>query len=135
MIPTIRIILCLFLVASLGMVAWNYYERTQHPSVAQRAGDLADRTKEKAADLKEAVVEKSHGFGDEIADTRIIAAIKAKYFMDKELSALAISIECRDGKVVLTGTTASPELIARAVQLTRQTSGVSGVTSKLRVKN
>jgi osmotically-inducible protein OsmY len=130
-----KIIICLLLGVILGALGWNYYQNTRNPTVARRTEDLADRTRDKAAGVKEVVVEKSRAVGERLDDGRIIAVIKAKLLMDKDLSALAITIESTDGNVVLTGSAASPDLIMRAAELARQTKGVRDVTSKLQVKN
>jgi lambda repressor-like predicted transcriptional regulator len=80
---------------------------------------------------------KAHSAGESIASTasnaRIVTAIKAKYTLDKELSARAISVDCDNGQVALTGTVASPALIAKAVGLALDTDGVTHVKSLLTV--
>lgn len=121
--------------AILGIAGYHYYQRTYHPTLAQRADAAADTTKDKAGDFKDAVVEKSKKVGETMDDARITTAIKGKYIIDKDLSALAISVSCKDGHVLLTGSVASEELGARAARLARETSGVVGVTSRLVVKN
>jgi osmotically-inducible protein OsmY len=130
-----KIIICLLLGVILGALGWNYYQNTRNPMVARRTEDLADRARDKAAGVKDAVAERSRAVGGRIDDDRIIAVIKTKLLMDKDLSALAISVECTEGNVVLTGSAASPDLIMRAVELARQTKGVRDVASKLQVKN
>ena len=125
----------LFLVgAILGIAGYQYYQRTQHPTVAQRAQDAADTTRDKAGELKDKVVAGTRTVGEKVDDARIIAAIKGKYVLDKDLSALAISVSCRDGYVSLTGSAATPELVSRAARLARETSGVTGVNSELTVR-
>jgi osmotically-inducible protein OsmY len=61
--------------------------------------------------------------------------IKGKYLLDKDLSTLAITVNCHNGKVVLTGSAGSPELITRAADLARNTDGVHAVNNQLTVKN
>lgn len=119
----------------LGVAGYQYYQRTQHPTLSQRTGDAVDTTKEKAGEIKETVVEKSREVGERVDDARIIAAIKGKYVIEKDLSALAISVSCTDGRVVLTGTVESEALIAKATQLARETSGVVSVSARLTVRN
>jgi osmotically-inducible protein OsmY len=119
----------------LGVVGYQYYQRTQHPTLSQQAGDAADATKEKAGELKDTVVEKSKQVGETMDDARITTVIKGKYALDKQLSMLAISVSCTDGNVSLTGTVASEELAARAARLARETSGVKGVNAQLTVKS
>jgi osmotically-inducible protein OsmY len=126
--------LILLVGAIIGIAGYQYYQRTQHPTLSQRTEDAVDTTKDKAGDLKQTVVEKSKKVGETMDDARITAAIKGKYLLDKDLSALAISVSCKDGHVLLTGSTATEELAARAARLARETSGVVGVTSRVVVK-
>ena len=112
----------------LGALGWRYYERSQHPAITQRADDLAERTRDAAVQAKNAAV-------DNFDDARIIAVIKGKYLVDKDLSAIAISIECHDGNVVLRGTAGSDDLITRAGKLANETYGVRNVATLLTVKN
>jgi len=118
----------------IGIAGYNYY-LTRHPTMGQRTDAAVDSTKEKAGELKDAVVEKSKRVGETMDDARIVTAIKGKYVIEKDLPALAISVSCTDGHVVLRGTVASEALAARAARLARETSGVIGVESRLVVKN
>ena len=151
---------CLLIGAIAGVVGWRYYERTQHPTLSQRAGDLADKTREVATDAKDAVANKAEDLkltpeeikaelaktgrvvrskarsvGEIIDDARIITVIKGKYVVDSDLSVFAISIECHDGNVNLTGSVTSAEHVVRAVTLAMHTYGVHNVVSQLEVKN
>jgi osmotically-inducible protein OsmY len=89
---------------------------------------LAGETKEQASASARVV-------GSHLGDAGIVALSKGKYLMDKELSALAIGIECRQGRVTLTGSAESPDLVARATKIARETKGVMSVSSKLTVRN
>lgn len=109
-----KILLLLLLGAVLGTTGWQFYQSRFPPSgTAQRTGDLAGR----------------------LGDAGIVALIKGKYLVDRDLSSLAIGVDCAHGRVTLTGSAASPELIVRATQIARQTKGVTDVTSLLTVKN
>jgi osmotically-inducible protein OsmY len=146
--------------AILGVVGWRYYERSQNPTVSQRVEDLADKAKEGVVDAKDAVAKKAGDanlttesikeelaktgqiarskaktVGERIDDARIVAVINGKYVVEKNLSAFAINVDCRDGQVHLTGSVNSPELIGRAVTLALETNGVHNVISQLVVKN
>ena len=130
-----KTLLILLFGAVLGIAGYQYYLRIEHPTVAQRAGDIADATRHKAGDVKTTVVEKSKAVGETMDDARITGVIKGKYLLDRDLSALAISVTCTDGQVTLTGSAETSGLVARAVTLARETSGVTRVDSKLKVKN
>ena len=121
--------------AILGIAGYQYYLRTQYPTVSQRAGDLADATRNKAVNVKDTVAEKSREVGEKMDDTRITGIIKGKYLLDKDLSVLAISVSCTDGHVTLSGSAETSVLVKRAVELARDTNGVTRVTSQLKVKS
>lgn len=67
-------------------------------------------------------------------DARVVAVIKAKYTLDRELSAWDIAVASTNGRVTLSGTVNQPDLVVRAVVLALDTNGVSEVQSALRVK-
>lgn len=128
---------CLILLLGIliGVLGWRYYQRTYHPTVVQRTGELADRTRDAAAGTKQQAATTAKELGGQLGDAGIITLIKGKYLMDRDLSALAITVECRSGQVILKGTVASPGLVTRAADIARQTKGVAGVTSHLAVKD
>jgi osmotically-inducible protein OsmY len=72
--------------------------------------------------------------GEKIDDTRVAAVIKAKYLLDRDISAFDISVDVTDGKVVLSGRVASEAIIGRAVELALDTDGVSNVSSDLTLR-
>ena len=72
---------------------------------------------------------------DATADVRIIAAIKAAYAADPDLSVWQISVSCDLGRVTLAGTVSAEENIGKAVALALETDGVRDVTSTLVVKS
>jgi osmotically-inducible protein OsmY len=149
----------------LGAVALNLYNQRENTTGSQSAGQsspadpsLADKAKDTASDVKDAINEKltewhltpddikgdlaktgqvvrtkAQAVGGEISDARIITVIKAKYVLDHDLSAIDISVDSQNGAVELGGTVASPELIGKAVVLALDTDGVRGVTSKIAV--
>jgi hypothetical protein len=78
----------------------------------------------KARDMGEAV-------SDAALDTRATAIIKTKLAADPDLSALSISVATTGGRVTLSGTVASPELIGKALALALETEGVREVISTI----
>ena len=71
---------------------------------------------------------------DAAADTKITTMIKGKYFADKDLSGLSISVSTTDGQVTLSGTASSPENVQKAITQAMDTPGVREVVSNLQVK-
>ena len=127
-----KTLLLLLIGAVLGAAGWHFYQHSLHP---QRTGNLAERPRESAAETEEQALATARNLGGDLGDAGIIALIKGKYVVDRDLSALAIGVQCRHGHVTLTGSAESQALIARATEVARQTKGVTGVTSKLTVKN
>ncbi len=72
---------------------------------------------------------------DAAADARITAAIKSKFALDRDLSALSISVNTTRGKVTLSGTVSSHDLIKRAMRIALEPEGATEVVSTLQVKN
>ena len=125
------------------------------PSLAERARDEAKVVKDSVANkftewhltpdeignelarTGQVVRTKAQATGETIAsatsNARIVTVIKAKYTLDKELSARAIEVDCDNGQVILVGTVASTALIAKAVGIALETDGVTHVTAKLKV--
>lgn len=130
-----KFLLILLLGILIGAVGWRYYQRVYHPTLAQHTGELADRTREAATETKQQATTTAKELGGQLGDAGIITLIKGKYVMDRDLSALAIKVECTNGHVTLTGTVASPDHLRRAGELARQTKGVTGVTARLTVKD
>lgn len=130
--------LLLFLLgAVVGAFAFHLYQtRAPNPSIpADRAASAwnldADTIKRELAASGRVIREKAHSVGDRIADARIVSVIKAKYVLDRDLSAIDINIDSTDGQVALTGTVASADLIAKALRLALDTDGVRTVTAQL----
>src|SRR5262245_36477626 len=70
---------------------------------------------------------------DATAEARVTANIKAKYALDRELSAWDIGVNTTGGRVSLSGKVSSPELVGKAVAMAYDTDGVEEVVSTLQV--
>ena len=82
----------------------------------------------KAREIGEAAV-------DAALDARVTATIKAKLAADADLSAISIAVATTAGRVTLSGTVTSPELIGKAMTLALETDGVREVVSTIQIKN
>lgn len=103
----------------------------------QTLAELEAKAKAVTRDLgekSELLVEKAKVAGERMDDTRIVAMIAAKLLLEKELPSRAITVECREGHVILIGSAPTESLRARAVKLVKETSGVVSVESRLVVK-
>lgn len=152
--------LIFFLLGAIaGAFALNYYnQREARRGVEPPTASLADKTRDAASDAKDTISTKLQDWhltsddikrdlaktgevvrskaavaGEKITDARIVTVIKSKYVLDRDLSAIDINVDCKDGDVVLNGTVASAELIGRAAVLALDTNGVRNVTSRLTV--
>jgi osmotically-inducible protein OsmY len=98
----------------------------------------ADQVKEEMAQKGKIFRRKAHELGaevkDEAADARVVAAIKAKYAADPDLSVWSISVSCHQGHVTLNGTVPNEEGVSKAVTLALEPDGVEDVTSTLEIK-
>ena len=140
--------LCFILGLVVGGYAIHVYDRNEfgpggyvndsgpdQTNMSQKIRDWHLTPEDIRADLDrtgEVVRTNAQAVGAKLDDARIIATIKAKYLIDRELSAIDIHVDCRGGDVLLTGEVASPRLIGRAVFLAMDTAGVHNVTARLR---
>ncbi len=85
--------------------------------------------------VRKKATEVGHSIASATHRARISAMINAKYTLDRDLSARAISVDVNEGKVTLRGNVASDELIARAISLALDTEGVNEVVSLLTTGN
>jgi osmotically-inducible protein OsmY len=149
---------------AIGMGLYVERQGPAAPSLAARTQDTAsaavDRTKATAGSMRgtmeaklaqwhltgddikadlaktgQVVREKGAVVGDAISDARILSVIKAKFVLDRDLSALAINVDVSGGAVTLKGTVDSADLIGKAVALALDTDGVRNVTSRLAVRS
>ena len=137
--------------AAAGAYLLHLYQEPE-PSLKTKARDTATHVKDSVADklqdwhltsddiktdlekTGQVVRSKTAAAGDRIAAARIVAVVQAKFVLDRDLSALDLKIDCRDGEVRLEGTVATRELIGRATALALETDGVQRVTSLVKVK-
>ncbi len=154
-----KLLIAFVLGAIVGAYSLRVYDRrsevppeTSNPPVGDTARDAAvgmkDAVAEKLAswhltgdDIKadlassgQVVRSKAQVAGDRIVDARIVTVIKAKFVLDRNLSARDISVESRDGVVKLGGTVPSPALLGHAVMLALDTDGVVRVVSEIGLK-
>ena len=95
--------------------------------IRQELEEQGEVIRHKARDVGESV-------SDQARDTGITAAIKAKLAEDPELSVFSISVSTTDGKVTLSGTVPSPEMLGKAMALALETENVREVVSTLVVE-
>lgn len=156
----VKVLLGLIVGIAIGVAGFWYFGTTDGKSRVQSTGSQIQNAAKSAGD---AIQEKlrvldlrpqdikddlAHGgqvvrrkardagkaIADATADARVTAAIKTKFLADRNLSALAISVNTTDGIVTLSGTAPSAEAISHAMLLAMETDGVREVISTLQVK-
>ena len=138
------------------------------PTFAQKTEmavkNAAEKTKEAAIDVKDAISDKltewkltpsdlkadlekggrivrskaastSAKAGAMFDNAKVVTVINGKLLADSQLSALKINVDADKGVVTLNGTVKSPELIGRAIAHALDTDGVTQVVSLLTVQS
>jgi len=72
--------------------------------------------------------------GDKVDDTQIVARLKTEFAADKDISAMAIDIDSKDGVVTLSGSVPNSDAKVRADQMAKALSEVKSVNNQLVVK-
>jgi hyperosmotically inducible protein len=92
------------------------------------------RARETGAAIGEKVAEGANRAEHALEDGALTAKIKSKMALDDSVKALDISIDTNAGVVTLSGTVHSQAEKTRALQLTRETSGVKSVSDRLVIR-
>lgn len=74
------------------------------------------------------------GAADKADDATITAKVKTDLATDKDLSAVQIDVDTKDGVVTLTGPAPSADARERATEIAKNVKGVSSVNNQLTVK-
>ncbi|HEY7189371.1 MAG TPA: BON domain-containing protein [Vicinamibacterales bacterium] len=133
---------CRFLVlGALGvgsLAAYNYWSDHDFP-VPSRAAVLEETATRQASKLADrAAAEATYAaskFGGTMGDSALTAKIKSKMALDDYVEAHAIDVDTSGSVVTLTGVVASTSERERAVNLARETRGVTRVVDRLRIRN
>lgn len=103
------------------------------PTTGERGPIDTTRAREAGAEVGEAVAEGANEAQRAAADGALTAKIKAKMALDDRVKAAKIDIDTDGSVVTLSGRVASEAERARAVQLARETDGVTSVVDDLTV--
>ncbi len=148
----------LFLGAALGIAAYLYFREPQNKPTMEQAGDKvsegADKLKKKWNEkvpsmntddirdelsksgrvVRKKASEAGAAIADAAADSSVTTEVKSKLALDKELSAVKISVNTTKGVVTLSGSVSSHELIKKAMDIALEPQGASEVISTLQVE-
>lgn len=98
---------------------------------AKEATASAGAAMDKAVDKTKAM---GASAGDKIDDALITAEVKAAIATDKDLSAIKIDVDTRNGVVTLSGPAPTATAKERASEIARNVKGVSSVNNQLTIK-
>ncbi len=98
-----------------------------------RSEDIRQELVENGSVVRRKAREIGEAAADAAVDARITATIKAKLAADTELSAIGISVATTAGRVTLSGSVTSLELIGKAMALALGTDGVREVVSTMQI--
>jgi hyperosmotically inducible periplasmic protein len=108
-------------------------DRTDRPDLS-KARERGERTGEAIGTAAERAGEAASQAGEVLSDAAVTAKIKSKMALDDHVSASSISVTTKDGRVTLTGTVGSDDERRRAVDLARDTKGVTAVDDRIIVR-
>ena len=134
----IRRLLVLTIVGVAGVAAYAYW--SDNGSVLrERATDLAAETaKREAGKLATRAADKASDaagkLGETMTDGALTARIKSKMALDDHVKARAINVDTSNSVATLSGAVASADERRRALQLARDTEGITRVVDKLEIR-
>lgn len=92
------------------------------------------KARETGAKVGETVAVGAARAQDALTDGALTAKIKSKMALDDTVKALSIDVDTDDGVVTLSGSVNSPAEKAKAVQLAKETTGVTSVVDRLVIR-
>ena len=101
---------------------------------SERAGSAANRTEQAARNAGDDTRRMGAAGADKVDDATITAKVNAALAADKDLSAVRIDVDTKNGVVTLTGPAPSAEASAQATKIAKNVKGVTSVENKLTVK-
>jgi hyperosmotically inducible protein len=93
-----------------------------------------EKAREAGARVGETVAVGAAQAQDALNDGAVTAKIKSKMALDDTVKALSIDVDTDNGVVTLSGTVNSPAEKAKAVQLAKETAGVTSVVDRLVIR-
>ena len=123
----------LAMLLTLGAVSAGCGKKDSDVSAGERVDAAVADVKSEGQQLGEAAQNKLDETRVAVSDAAITAEVNAKIAQDKELEATKIEVKVNNGSVVLQGTAATDAAVLRAVALAQGTSGVTSVTSELKI--
>ena len=134
----IRRLLLLAIVGVAGVAAYGYWSGNGS-ALRERATDLAAATAKReagklASKAADTASDAAGKLGDTVTDGALTAKIKSKMALDDHVKARAIDVDTAGSVATLSGVVASADERKRALQLARDTEGITRVVDKLEVR-
>lgn len=123
----------LAMLVTLGALSTGCGKKDANVSAGERVDATVADVKSEGQQLGEAAQAKLDETRVAVSDAAITAEVNAKIAQDKELEATKIEVKVSNGSVVLQGTAPTDAAVLRAVALAQGTSGVTSVTSELKI--
>jgi hyperosmotically inducible protein len=137
----VRLILVVVILVALGAFflgyRWGDNDVTQDRAVGTTgSAPTADtsRAREAGAELGERVADGANRAERAVSEASLTSKIKAKMTLDDTIEAGRIDVDTEGTVVTLSGTVRSEAARTRALQLARETEGVTRVVDRLRVE-
>lgn len=133
----LRLVLIVVIIAAAAAFFLGYRlggDGVEAPLSAKVPTVDAEKARETGAAIGEKVATGTARAEQALTEGSLTAKIKAKMALDDTVKALAIDVDTNGSVVTLTGTVHSEAERTKAVQLTRETAGVTSVNDKLVVR-
>lgn len=135
----IRRLLALTIVGVAGVAAYAYWSDNGSALRARAAEFARETAKREAGELASKAADKASDtagkLGDTMTDAALTAKIKSKMALDDHVKARAIDVDTSGGVATLSGVVASEDERKRALQLARDTEGITKVVDQLEVRS
>ena len=136
----LRVVVLLIVIAAVAAFFFDYRPlyrgagETTSPIGTSGAAVDVDSAREKGAEIGERIAIGASRAERLASSAALTAKIKSKMALDDTIEALRIDVDTSGGVVTLTGTVDSPAQRERALQLARETDGVTSVVDRLTVR-
>jgi len=127
----IRGLLILTFLGVAGVAAYAQWSDNGAALRAKAAGFARETAKREAGEFASKAADKASGT---FSDAALTAKIKSKMALDDHVKARAIDIDTSGGVATLSGVVASSDERKRALQLARDTEGITKVVDELEVR-
>jgi hyperosmotically inducible periplasmic protein len=135
----LRLVLIVVVLVALGalFIGYRWGDRDVESGAVGTAG-VADevnpeRARQAGAEVGEKVAEGANKAQRAMSDASLTTKIKAKMTLDDTIEAFDIDVDSNGSTVTLSGTVETEAQRKRALQLARETDGVTSVVDRLRV--